>query len=207
MSLRGTRARVGAAALATALAWLPTGPAAAALLDVSVSRADGRPLPHAVVYLESAAAAAALRSAPPTHEIAQEGKQFLPQVSVVSVGTAVQFPNRDTVRHHVYSFSPAKTFELKLFIGTPPAPVAFEQPGLVVLGCNIHDAMVAWLLVVATPYHAVTGADGHARIELPAGSYSLRSWHNGLPLETAPLSQAVQVPTGGTRVSARLPVT
>ena len=204
--MRAARALVGAAALAATLALLPAGRADAALLDVTVAGADGRPLPNAVVYLESAAAAAALRSAPP-HEIAQEGKQFLPQVSVVSVGTAVRFPNRDTVRHHVYSFSPAKTFELKLYIGTPPTQVAFDQPGLVVLGCNIHDAMVAWMLVVPTPYHAVSGPDGHARIELPAGSYSLRSWHNGLPPQTLPLSQAVQVPAGGARISARLPVT
>lgn len=203
--MRAARALVGAAALTTTLALLPAGHADAALLEVTVTGADGRPLPNAVVYLESAAAAAALRSTPP-HEIAQEGKQFVPQVSVVGVGTAVQFPNRDTVRHHVYSFSPAKVFELKLYIGTPPAPVAFDQPGLVVLGCNIHDAMVAWVLVVPTPYHAVSSADGTARIELPPGTYALRSWHNGLPPQTSPQSQGVQVLAGGTRASARLPV-
>ncbi len=204
--MRLARALVGAAALTTTLAMLPAGHADAALLDVTVTGADGRPLPNAVVYLESAAAAAALRAGP-AHEIAQEGKQFVPQLSVVGVGTLVQFPNRDTVRHHVYSFSPAKVFELKLYIGTPPAPVAFDQPGLVVLGCNIHDAMVAWLLVVPTPYHAVSGADGTARIELPPGPYALRTWHRGLPPQTSPPSQAVQVPAAGGRASARLPVT
>lgn len=191
------------------LALFAAGHANAAVLDIAVAGADGKPLPNAVVYLESAADAAAtsaLRSAP-AHEIAQEGKQFLPRVSVVGVGTQVRFPNRDTVRHHVYSFSPAKTFELKLYIGTPASPVTFDQPGLVVLGCNIHDSMVAWLLVVPTPYHAVSGADGLARIELPAGNYSLRSWHNGLPVQSQPQSQAVQVPSSGTRAIVRLPVT
>lgn len=206
--MRAGSVLLGAAALAS-LALLPAASACAAVIDIAVAGADGKPLPNAVVYLESpaaTAATAALRSTP-LHEIAQEGKQFVPQVSVVAVGTAVRFPNRDTVRHHVYSFSPAKTFELKLYIGIPAHPVAFDQPGLVLLGCNIHDAMVAWVLVVPTPYHAVTGADGHARIELPAGNYNLRSWHNGLPAQTAPPSQAVQVPAAGLRASTRLPVT
>ena len=193
------------ALLAATLASLAAACACAATLDVAVAGANGLPLANAVVFLESAAAATALKTAKP-HEIAQEAKQFLPRVSVVSVGTQVQFPNRDTVRHHVYSFSPAKSFELKLYTGTQASPIAFDQPGIVVLGCNIHDAMVAWGVVVPTPYHAITGADGRARIEAPAGNYSLRSWHNGLPLQTQPLNLPVQVPAAGGSASARLPV-
>ena len=86
--------------------------------------------------------------------MAQQGKQFLPDVLVVPVGTSVHFPNRDSVRHHVYSFSPAKKFELKLYTGTPANPVVFDRAGVVTLGCNIHDRMVGWIVVVDTPYYA-----------------------------------------------------
>jgi plastocyanin len=89
-------------------------------------------------------------------EMAQQKKQFVPEVLVVPVGSEVRFPNHDTVRHHVYSFSPAKKFELKLYTGTPANPVLFDRPGVVVLGCNIHDQMVGWILVVDTPYYAQT---------------------------------------------------
>ena len=112
----------------------------------------------------------------------QAGRQFQPQVSLVTAGTPVNFPNRDTVRHHVYSFSPAKKFEIKLYVGTPTAPVVFDTPGIAVLGCNIHDTMAAWVVVVETPHSGLTGADGRVTLaNVPAGSYRLRSWHPGLP--------------------------
>ena len=88
------------------------------------------------------------------------------------------FPNKDDVRHHVYSFSPAKRFELPLYAGTPAAPVVFDRPGIVAIGCNIHDWMLGYLYVAETPYLARTGADGRARLEnLPAGRYVVRVWH------------------------------
>ncbi len=102
-------------------------------------------------------------------------------VTAVPVGTAVSFPNRDTVRHHVYSFSPAKTFELKLYIGTPAAPVVFDKPGVVVMGCNIHDAMVAYVAVFDAPWVGVSDAAGVVRIDaLPAGDYQLEYWASAL---------------------------
>ena len=97
--------------------------------------------------------------------MAQQGKQFLPGVLVVPVGTSVHFPNRDSVRHHVYSFSPAKKFELKLYTGTPANPVVFERAGVVTLGCNIHDRMVGWIVVVDTPYYA-QAAEGAAQVQI-----------------------------------------
>jgi len=167
-------------ALATTLLLVATG-AAAGPVEVRVTDAAGKPLPQAVVFLESRDARAAVKPAAGV-EIAQAVRQFAPQVSVVPVGTAVSFPNRDTVRHHVYSFSATKKFEIKLYVGTPAAPVVFDQPGIAVLGCNIHDQMAAWVVVVDTPYYAQTGADG--RVSLPAvppGSYRLRAWHASLP--------------------------
>ena len=112
--------------------------------------------------------------------IDQVNKQFTPLVSVIQVGTPVSFPNKDNIRHQVYSFSPAKTFELKLYSGVPSQPVVFDKPGLVVMGCNIHDRMLAYVQVVDTPWFAKTGADGAARIEgLPAGDYQVHVWHYG----------------------------
>ncbi len=172
------------------------GTAAAASLSVTVRDAEGRPLPGAVVTLDSDAARAAARPLAGA-AIVQKDRRFVPDVTVVTAGTAVSFPNEDTVRHHVYSFSPAKTFELKLYTGTPAAPVVFDKPGVAVLGCNIHDQMAAWVVVVQTPYHARTGADGVARLEdVPPGRYRLRGWHASLPPEPPPVEQPLTLAEG-----------
>ncbi len=84
-------------------------------------------------------------------ELGQRNKRFAPYVLPVQTGTAVSFPNFDTVRHHAYSFSPIRTFEIKPYVGTPVAPVVFDKPGTAVLGCNIHDRMAAYVHVVDTP--------------------------------------------------------
>jgi hypothetical protein len=110
--------------------------------------------------------------------IEQKNKQFIPLVSVVQSGSNINFPNRDLVRHHVYSFSPAKTFELKLYSGIPANPVMFDKAGTVVLGCNIHDTMLAYIHIVDTPYFAKTDDSGKAKLsDLPAGQYQLKVWH------------------------------
>ena len=110
--------------------------------------------------------------------IEQRDREFVPYLSIVQKGAAVNFPNRDNLKHHVYSFSPAKTFEIKLYAGQPAQPVVFDKAGEVALGCNIHDWMEAHMLVVDSPWFAKTGADGIARIaQVPAGSYHLRLWH------------------------------
>jgi hypothetical protein len=106
----------------------------------------------------------------------------------VGVGSTVTFPNRDNTRHHVYSFSPAKRFELPLYAGSDVDPVRFDTPGVVTLGCNIHDWMIGYIHVLDTPFHGVTDAQGRSRIELPAGRYQLRVWHERL----APLAPALE---------------
>lgn len=199
---RGTRGAALAAALAIGL--LPA--AWAGPLEVSVTDGAGKPLAGAVVFAESPAARAALKPATGV-EIAQAARQFAPQVTVVPVGTAVNFPNRDTVRHHVYSFSPVKPFEIKLYVGTPASPVVFDKAGIAVLGCNIHDNMVAWVVVVDTPYFGQTGADGRLTLAgLPAGAYRLRAWHASLPAGAPVLDQALTVasPPGGATEKASL---
>jgi plastocyanin len=176
----------------------------AAPLTLEVRDANDRPLAGAVVFLESAQARRLARPLEKA-EMGQAGKQFVPNVLVVPVGTAVSFPNRDTVRHHVYSFSQVKKFELKLYIGTPASPVVFDQAGIAVLGCNIHDQMVGWIVIVETPYYAITGADGRAVVDAPPGSYRLRSWHAGLPVGAAAQDQALGVTGAVQTVTLRLP--
>lgn len=183
-----------------------TASAGAATVDVEVLGRDGKALPEAVVFLESAAAKAASRPMAGV-EIEQAERRFTNRVTVVPVGSPVSFPNRDKVRHHVYSFSPVKTFELKLYIGTPANPVVFDRAGIAVLGCNIHDTMAAWVVIVETPYHGQTGANGRLRLpDVPPGSYRLRSWHPELPTGAPALDQALVVGAQGSQVSLRLPV-
>jgi plastocyanin len=124
------------------------------------------------------------RGVPPTatpaaREIVDQiGQEFVPYVKPILVGTSVFFPNKDNIRHQVYSFSPAKQFELPLYAGTPAKPVVFDKPGVVVLGCNIHDWMIGYIYVSESPYFAKTGADGKAGLlDLPALSYRVRVWH------------------------------
>lgn len=169
--------------VALAAAWTLVAPGAhAGEVEIRVLDGAGRPLPDAVVFLESASAQAAVRPLP-TVEISQAQRRFDPEVTVVPVGTPVSFPNRDTVRHHVYSFSPVKRFEIKLYVGTPAEPVVFDRPGIAVLGCNIHDQMVAWVVVVPTPWYGKTDARGVWRAPaVPPGAYRLRAWHAALPV-------------------------
>ena len=180
--------------LATALALAAAcGGVQSASVSVSVSDQAGGPLHDAVVLLEPATGK--LPVAPLAGvQIVQVKRQFAPQVSVVTVGTPVSFPNDDTVRHHVYSFSPVKTFELKLYAGVPNTPVVFDKPGIAVLGCNIHDQMVAWVVVVDTPLYARSAASGKARIEgVPPGNYQLRVWHSALAEGAPPTSSPLAV--------------
>ncbi len=179
----------------------------AATITVQVQDASGKPLADAVAYLESAQAGKPLAAAKPANavEIAQIARQFEPRVSVVPVGTMVNFPNKDAVRHHVYSFSPAKTFELKLYSGTPANPVQFDKAGVAVLGCNIHDNMVAWVVVVDTPYFGRSIKTAPVALaNVPAGSYRLRVWHPGLAVGAAALDQALAVEAADATVTVRL---
>lgn len=166
----------GAAALAFCL--LPLA-ALAGELHALVRDKSGTALADAVVLAVPAQRPASLpRGATATIIVDQVNKEFIPYVLPVQAGTTVNFPNKDNIRHHVYSFSPAKTFELPLYKGDSAPPVLFDKPGPVILGCNIHDWMIAYIYVTESPYYAKTGADGKARLAaLPAGDYTLRVWH------------------------------
>lgn len=178
----------------------------AANLTAAVTDKTGKPLPGAVVTLEPESGKLPVKPLAGI-EISQVRKAFSPDVSVVTLGTAVTFPNRDTVRHHVYSFSPARTFELKLYAGTPSAPIVFDKAGVAVIGCNIHDQMTAWVVIVDTPYYTRSVADGSARIEgVAAGTYRLRTWHPGLAEGSTPPFTVVRVGASDVEQAVRLDV-
>lgn len=180
--------------------------ASAAGVTVRIADAAGKPLADAVVMLEPASGKAAVQPMADV-EIAQAKRRFEPRVTLITTGTRVNFPNFDTVRHHVYSFSAAKTFELKLYAGVPAAPVTFDKPGIAVLGCNIHDRMAAWVVVADTPWSGRTGADGSVRVDaVPAGAYRLVAWHPGLPPGAAPSTQPLSVGAADTPVAITLAV-
>ena len=170
--LRPLRALLGGMILAIAVA----GQAIADTLVLKLRDEHGKSLEHVAVALVPLTAGEIQR--PQRAEIVQKDKRFIPLMSAVQTGTAVDFPNRDTVRHHVYSFSPAKAFELKLYLGKHTEPVVFDKPGVVVMGCNIHDQMVAYVMVADTPWLGVSDAAGHLQLSgFPAGEYRLEYWH------------------------------
>jgi plastocyanin len=182
----------GARAIAVFCGWALatiTPIAMAASVNVKVTDLAGNVVPDAVIYVEAAGGQTIPKVLKPA-EIAQRNQQFWPLVTVVQTGSQITFPNHDKLRHQVYSFSPAKTFELKLYAkGTAP-PVLFDKSGTVVLGCNIHDQMIAYVQVVNTPYFAKTDAAGLARLEnLPAGKYVLKTWYYTMPVNAAALEQ------------------
>jgi plastocyanin len=151
-------------------------------IAVSVTDQHGKPVADAVVVAVPVDGVMRL----PTRtrqEVDQVDKEFLPRVQAVLVGTAVTFPNRDAVRHQVYSFSPAKRFELPLYTGVPE-PIVFDKPGVVVLGCNIHDWMVGYVYVSESPWFARTNAEGKALLaDLPPRGYVVRVWHPQLEVK------------------------
>ena len=165
--------------------------ALAASLEAQVRDPAGNPVADTVVYAVSPASAPEARPGK-VATIEQVDREFVPYVSVVQAGTTVTFPNRDPILHHVYSFSPAKPFEIKLYGSKSPVEVLFDKPGVVALGCNIHDWMIAYILVVPTPHFAKTGADGNARLrDLPAGTYEVRAWHPQQKAAAEPRSVAL----------------
>ncbi|SDN05630.1 carboxypeptidase regulatory-like domain-containing protein [Vreelandella arcis] len=145
---------------------------------ISVSNADGHPLSNAVVEVYFPRT-----DSPNTtvKRISQRDAAFHPNVLAVPVNSQVAFPNEDITRHHVYSFSPAKTFDLNLYLQETPPPVMFDQAGVVVLGCNIHDHMQAFIVVSDAPFFALTDSTGQVTLpSLPAGQHQVKVWHKGL---------------------------
>jgi plastocyanin len=150
--------------------------APAATLGVSVRLPDGRPLADAVVTVQSTGRK--LAPAAPIHAVMDQlHRMFVPEVLVIPVGSTVSFPNSDSVSHQIYSFSPAKRFQLPLYRGKPYPPVLFDRAGVVILGCNIHDWMMGYIDVTDAPFYGTTDAQGNWAAEVPAGEYQIAIWH------------------------------
>jgi len=188
--------------LPAVLAGIATG-AMAGGVTVQVSDSSGRALADAVVVLDplDQMPAATHGSA----QIDQVNQQFVPRVTVIRTGTALAFPNSDRVRHQVYSFSSANTFALKLYAGSPKTLVPFDKPGLVTMGCNIHDSMVAFVAVVDSPYFGKSSNQGTLELKVPAGRYRLRVWQetvakayrsDPITIAAEPLSLPVKLEVG-----------
>lgn len=157
------------------MALFPTGAVMAAELRLSVQDVKKARIADAVISLHALDSPA--NASPGRAVMDQRNSQFTPGVLPITVGSTVTFPNSDNIRHQVYSFSPAKTFDLPLYAGTPAAPVRFDQAGIVSVGCNIHDWMIGWIVVLDTPHFGKTGADGSVTLTAPAGRYRLQAWH------------------------------
>ncbi|HJS57743.1 MAG TPA: methylamine utilization protein [Vicinamibacteria bacterium] len=177
----------------------PSLPCLAASLVVEVRDARGSVVSDAVVYAipEGRLAPSQARTA----VMDQKDRRFVPHVLAIQTGTAVMFPNSDNVRHQVYSFSPAKKFQLPLYAGTPPKPIVFDKAGVVALGCNIHDRMSAYIVVVDTPHFGLTENGLVELTDLAAGSYGVRVWFAGMQDE--PAAEAVSL-TGTERRELKL---
>ena len=191
------------------LAWLlvgSAGPVWAGQLVVRVSDTGGHAVGDAIVTLVPAASAASTGApvpAPQTHYVDQRDETFIPYVQVVRPGDKVVFRNSDGTRHHVYSFSPAKAFEFMLKPGTSSPPLVLDNPGLIAVGCNIHDHMIAYLLV--SPEQAqVTPPQGQVVFaHLPPGRYTVKVWHPQLrPGETQPNAVETVAGEGDTQQAA-----
>lgn len=161
--------------------------------EVVASGAGGAPLANVAVWATAKDPKKTPRGQPRAVEIGQRKRAFEQLVSVVEVGKKASFPNHDMVLHHVYSFSAPKKFDLKLYASGEAPSVDFGQEGLVVLGCNVHDKMLAYVRVVPTSAYAVTDASGVAKLDLPEGEWVIHAWHPSLGEQ----SQGVEAPSRG----------
>src|SRR5690349_18117757 len=179
-------------------------PAGAAALTVRVVDASGKPVRDAVVTLYPSSGARAPRPGG-RYTVSQKNLQFHPFLTIVPVGADVSFPNFDPTKHHVYSFSPAKRFELKLFARDQSRSVHFDKAGVVALGCNIHDQMSAFILVTDSPWTAKTNGNGVVTFaDAPDVAARLTVWHPYLRAPGGVLQQQVAPRQRNAAFSVRL---
>jgi plastocyanin len=205
--LRICAVRIGSAAALAALGICTA--ASAGTIEVVVRGEDGKPIERVAVYATAAdhatEAADAAAGGPPQAIMDQKALRFAPHVLVVQSGTSVTFPNSDDVSHHVYSFSDSKSFELPLYKGDKYPPVVFDQAGIVVLGCNIHDSMLGYIVVVDTPHFGVTDDNGMVHVDdVPDGDYVLQVWTPRVRPTSLPAAQRLTVTDGAAAAEVRI---
>lgn len=180
--------------------------ASAAELTVTAIDQTGAPVADLVVWLTPLdAPLPALPAEAPTAEVVQQDEEFHPYTLPVRVGTRVRFPNRDDVQHHVYSLSKPKKFDIPLHGGSIDESIVIDRPGVVPVGCNIHDWMLAYVVVVDSPWFARSEAAGTATLtDLPPGRYTLEAWH---PQLRGNLTAEVSLPAADAKVTTPLALT
>ncbi|HVJ30677.1 MAG TPA: methylamine utilization protein [Gammaproteobacteria bacterium] len=187
------------------LALAPAAHSAAAAVAISVVDEQGRPIADVAVYATPASGGSVSVAGGEKAIMDQHDMQFVPHLLVVQAGTEVTFPNADNVSHHVYSFSETKQFELKLYKGDVYPPVTFDRPGVVVLGCNIHDGMLGYVVVVDTAHFAKTDEQGAALIDgVPSGDYVLAAWTPRARPAALPPTQQLTVGEGTVAAEIRI---
>lgn len=171
---------------------LVCGTSFAETVNVKITSKEGNPVNQVVVYLEPTIQ----KDFPAPADISimdQINSQFVPHILAVQSGTKVSFPNSDSIKHHVYSFSKPKTFELQLYKGLKAEPLTFGSKGEVELGCNVHDWMLGYIFVVDTPYFKQTDQSGSVSLEVPQGDYLVKIWHPRIQDIPESLQQSLSV--------------
>jgi len=184
---------------------LATQAVVAAPVELQFVQVDGRPLGGIIVTLRSTDPRRPVAPPAPA-KIDQVDLQFVPHALVVPTGSPVTFPNSDSVMHQVYSFSPTKRFEIKLYRGKPAAAEVFARPGVVTLGCNIHDQMRAYVYVVDAQHFGRADPQGHWRVaDVEPGEYHVTVWHPLSRVQKPVLEQQITVGANGANVTLRAP--
>jgi plastocyanin len=171
---------------------LVCGTSLAQSVNVKITSNKGNPVNQVVVYLEPSID----KNFPAPADIMimdQINSQFVPHILTVQSGTKVSFPNSDSIKHHVYSFSKPKTFELQLYKGLKAEPLTFGSKGEVELGCNVHDWMLGYIFIVDTPYFNQTNQSGLATLEVPEGDYLVKIWHPRIQDAPESLQQSLSI--------------
>lgn len=176
-------------------------PAWAGDIAATVADSAGKPVAEAVVFVYDVPGGKFEAPGEPVI-MDQIEKEFVPRVLPVLAGTKVRFPNKDNTHHHIYSFSKTKKFEVPLFKDEPADPVIMDKPGVVKLGCNIHDWMLGYIMVLDNPYFAATGSDGKALLSgVPAGEYQVAVWSERLKGPVEATLQKVKVGAAGAKAA------
>lgn len=171
-------------------------------LTVTVTDRDGLPVDHVVIYAVPTRIPHDNPREPAPAVMEQRDGAFVPHILVVETGASIEFPNTDEVSHHVYSFSPAKRFELPLYKGNVHAPLTFDTAGTVTLGCNIHDGMLGYIFVVDTPHFTLSNRSGEAVLTgLPPGDYTVSVWTPRIRPERLPVPQQVSIQASNVSLS------
>jgi plastocyanin len=173
-------------------------------LKVQISSLDNKPIADAVVYIE--ATEESVSQSVKLAVMDQQNKAFVPHVLAVTAGTTVEFPNTDSVNHYVYSFSEIKKFQFKLFKGDlEKHQILLDKPGLITIGCNIHDFMLGYIFVAPTPYVGVTDVKGEVTLSLPdKGEFQLAIWHERANEDLSQITQKIIIESANQSVRFRM---